>query len=118
MTSISDGTTTITPILVIDWDTERQAANVLHDVVGRVDDDVTYRPAGMRSGTLTCLCETLEHALQLEALAALPKKLTLTDPDHPSINMAFVASGRIRVALDDETREQATVAIDFKQVAP
>ena len=118
MTSISDGTTTITPLLVIEWDTVRDAANVLHDVVGRVDDDVTFRPAGMRSGAIVCLCETLEHALQLEALAALPKKLTLTDPDHPAINMTFVAAGRIGVALDDDTREQATVSIEFKQVAP
>ena len=118
MTTISDGTTTLTPILVTGWETTRTAANVLHVVVGRADPDVTYRTATLRAGTLECLCATLELALQLEELAAQPKRLTLADPDHPSIGMAFVASGDIRVELDPDTREQATVAIDFQQVAP
>jgi hypothetical protein len=118
MTTISDGATTITPILVTGWESTRTAENVLHNIVGRSDHDVTYRPAGMRAGTLECLCESLEAALQLEALAAQPKRLTLTDPDHPSIGMTFVPTADIRVTLDDETRKQATVAIDYQQVAP
>ena len=118
MTTISDGTTTITPLLVTGWDTSRDTQNVVHVIVGRADADITYRAAGLRAGQLVVLCATLEAALQVEALAAQAKKLTLADVDHPSINMSFVANGRIRVELHDETREQATVSIDFLQVAP
>ena len=118
MTTISDGTTTITPILVTGWDTTRDTQNVVHVIVGRADADITYRAAGLRSGDLVLLCASLEIALQVEALAAQPKKLTLADPDHPAINMAFIADGRIRVELDDETRERATCTIGFLQVAP
>jgi len=118
MTTISDGTTDFVPILITEWDTTREAGNVLHDIIGRPDDDVTYRPARYRQGTLVVLCATLEDALALELLASQPRKLYLTDDDHPAINMAFVAAGDINVLLDDETRLQATVGIEFRQVAP
>ena len=118
MTTISDGTTALVPILVTGWETNRDAQNVLHVIVGRADVDVTYRPAGLRNGTLEALCANLEDALALELLLSQPKRLTLTDADHPSVNMTFVAAGSIAVLLDDETRKQASVAFDFQQVAP
>jgi hypothetical protein len=118
VSTITDGITAVTPLLVIAWDTQREAGNVLHDIIGRTDDDVTLRPARLRTGTLECLCATLEDALQLEILASLPVKLIFEDADHPALNMTFVASGAIAVALDDETRRQATCSIDFAQVAP
>ena len=117
MSTISDGTTTVTPILITGWDTRREGGNVIHDIIDRQDDDVTFRPARLRSGTLTALCATLEDALALETLAAQPRRLYLEDTDHPSINMTFVIAGDITVTLDDETREQATVGLDFQQVA-
>ena len=118
MSTISDGVTTITPLLVTAWDTLRDSQNVLHVILGKPEVDVTYRPAGLRAGTLEVLCESLEAALQLEGVVAAAKKLQLADPDHPAINMTFVASGKIAVQLDDETRLQATVSIDFQQVTP
>ena len=116
MTSISDGATTITPLLVTGWESSRETQNVLHVIVGRADVDVTFRAAGLRSGTLTALCDSLELALQLEVLLAQPKRFTLTDTDHAAVNMAFVVAGAIAVQLDDETRVQATVAVDYQQV--
>lgn len=116
MSVISDGTSSVTPILVTGWESTRAGQNVLHNIVGRSDDDVTYRPAGLRSGTLEALCATLELALQLEQLLAQAKRFTLSDPDHPALNMAFVLNGSITVALDDETRTQATVAVEYQQV--
>ena len=117
-TTITDGTTTVTPILITGWDTARAARNVLHEIIERPAMDVTYRPAGLRYGTLEALLPTLEDALTLEALLALARQFTLEDTDHPSLNMAFVASGDITVTLDDETRIQATVGWDFQEVTP
>ena len=117
-TTITDGTTTATPILVTGWDTERDSKNVLHDIISRADDDVTFRPAGLRNGELEVLCATLEDALALEALLAQPRKMALADTDHPLLDMSFVVDGSIGVHLDDETRLQATVTIGFQQVLP
>ena len=120
MSSISDGTTTITPILITGWQTARDGGNVLHNIIDRADDEVTFHPATLRTGELEALVLTLEAALTLETLLAKPQKLTLTDADHPGVNMTFVVpeGGSITVTLDDETRELATVAWDFAQVSP
>ena len=118
MTTISDGTTTKTPLLVTGWNSTRTTGNVLHNVIDRADDEVTYRVAGLREGTLELLFPTLEAALDCEVFVAAAQKLTLTDPDHAVLNMAFVAAGGIGVELDDETRIQAVVTIVFKQVKP
>lgn len=120
MSTISDGTTTFTPIVIVGWESERVAANVLHDIINRVDDDVTFRPAGLREGTLTALCPTLEDAMQLEVLLAQPKKMTFADPDHPVLNMTFVVpiGTAIRASLDSDTLVLGLVEFSFKQVAP
>jgi len=116
--TISDGATNFEPLMVVGWESTREAGNVIHDIINRPDDDVTYRPARYRSGTLTVLCATLEDAITLEALVSQPKKLTLTEDTRPALNMAFVVEGDITVTLEEETREEATVAIEFRQVAP
>ena len=117
-TTISDGTTTLTPLLITGWETARAARNVLHEIIERPAVDVTYRPAGLRFGTLEALLPTLEDALVLETLLCQARPFTLADTDHPLLDMAFVASGDITVTLDDETRIQATVGWDFQEVTP
>jgi len=118
VTTISDGTTTVTPLLITGWETTRDAQNVLHVIIGRADHDVTYRPAGWANGTLEFLFPNLEAALVCEALLSQGKKFTLVDTDHSVLNMTFVASGAIGVTLDDETRLETIVSVDFQEVAP
>jgi len=118
MTTISDGTTTKTPILVTGWRSSRASGNVLHNIIDRVDDEVTFRTAGLRQGDLGLLFPTLEAALDCEAFVATAHKLTLVDADHPGLNMSFVVTGDISVDLDDETREQTIVTITYRQVTP
>lgn len=115
-TTLSDGITDVIPTLVTGWESTRDARNILHDIIGRADFDVTLRPAGLRSGTLEMLFSSLDNALAAEALLVQAKSFTLEDTDRPTLNMTFVASGSITVAIDEDTRTLWTVACDFQEV--
>lgn len=117
MTTISDGTTTITPLLVTGYESTRQSRNVIHDIIGREDPEVTLRVAGLRTGTLEMLVSTLANALALEALHTPGVVMTLADVDLPGLNMDYVTSGDIGVQLDDETRDRWLVTVDYQEVA-
>lgn len=116
-TTISDGTTSLSPLLITGWQSTRKSGNVLHDIVGASTVEATLREAGLRAGTLTLLCATLDAALAIEALASQAKDLSLDDDDHPALAMDFVAAGSIVVQIDEDTRELWTVAIDFQEIA-
>jgi hypothetical protein len=115
-TTISDGTTSYIPLLALGWESSREAQNVLHPIVGSASVEVTLRPAGLRTGTLELLTETLDDALNIEALAAQAKVLTLTHDDLLSLAMSFVASGDITVTLDEDSQIYWTVSIDYTEV--
>jgi hypothetical protein len=116
MTTITLGEVTLTPALVLGFNSSRTAGNVLHTIVGRAGVDVTTKPAGLRSGTLRLLAATLADALSLEWLHAQAGVFSLVDADLPELSMDYVPSGAIRLELDDETRVQWSVEIDYQEV--
>jgi hypothetical protein len=118
MTTLSDGVTTVTPILVDGYTSTRESGNVVHTIIASASPEVTLRAARLRTGTLVLLFATQAEALAAEALHALPVVLTLADPDVSGINMSYVAHGTIVVELDDQTRELWTVSVDFQEVTP
>ena len=107
----------ITPHLVLGYQSVRTTGNVLHPIIGRSDVDVTFKAAGLRTGTLRLLVLTLAEALAAEALHASIGILRLSDTDLPALNMRYVPSGTITIALDEETRALWTVEIEFQEVA-
>lgn len=118
MTTISNGSTTITPSLVLGYTARRATRNVVHQVIGRPDPDVTLREAASRTGTLRLLftTETAAHDA-VEALASADV-WALSEDDLTTIDMRFVASGEIEKALDDRTRTIWTVTADYTEVLP
>lgn len=118
MTTISDGTTTITPVLTLGYESSRDSRNIFHDVIGRDYPDVTLRAASLRHGTLTYLFETEADSLACEQLHRADSTFTVTDDDRDSIGMAYVVSGSITRTLDDDTRDLWTVAVDFQEIQP
>ncbi len=111
------GFTTVTPIALDGFESTRQTGNVLHDILGRPDYDVTFAAAGLRSGTLKFWFDTYAKALACEALYAAVGFETLADSDVPGVGMKHVASGAITVSLEDENRSYWTVAVDFQEIA-
>lgn len=117
MTTISDGTTTITPILIDGYESVRASRNVKHDILGTAVPSFSLRPAGLRSGRLTALMEDRAAALALENVLAGANLLTFTDTD-TTLTMTFGldGDGQIVTRLDRDTRRRWLVEWDYAEV--
>lgn len=118
MATVTDGATTITPLLVLGYASKRESRNVVHQVIGRTGDDVTLRPASLRTGTLTMLFANEADALACEQMHAAGAVFTLVDDDLSSTTMLYILAGSLPRVLDDQTRRRWTVAVDFQEVQP
>jgi hypothetical protein len=118
MTTLSNGTATITPTLVDGYSAGQEARTIAHPIISRPGpDDVTLRPAGPRTGILRLLFATEADAEAARALHAAPYVWTLTDADLSSIGMDYVVEGgTLGAALEDETRELWLLEIPFREV--
>jgi hypothetical protein len=118
MTTISDGTTTLTPMTVLGWAASREPRSRVHQLIGSQAPDVTLRPHALRSGTLSILCEDEAAAIAMEALHAAGVVLTLADDDVTSVGMSYVVSGPLRTELDPVTLVRWLVIADYTEVSP
>jgi len=115
MTTLTDGTTTVTPLLVNGWQTARPTRNVVHPIIDREAPEVTLRAAGLRVGTLEVVFGTLADALGAEALHAQAAIITLDDPTVGTMDYV-AAGGDIEVELDSDTRRAWIVRVPFFEV--
>lgn len=116
MTTITDGTTTVTPLTVDGYGSTRNTQNLIHPILGSGTADVTLQPALARSGTLTLIAATLADAHALETIHSGTAVLTLADTEYPALDMNYVAFGSIDLELDDETRNAWTVTVGYQEV--
>lgn len=101
-TTISNGTTSVTPTLVIEYAHRRPARSIVHDVIGSAVPDVTLRPAGTRSGTLRAVLTDPADVTALDAMLAAASVLTVTSTDEPRLDglRHVVADDDVEVILD------------------
>lgn len=118
-TNITHSAGTITPIVVNGFGASRTARSLVHEILGRPDPDITFRPAGMRSGTLKLVFATGAAAAEAEAVLVVPQVFTLFDVTVPQVGMSFVvAGGDVTSTLDEETMVVWIVEVPFQEVAP
>jgi hypothetical protein len=115
VSTITDGATTLTPILVLGHTVEAESRNVVHRILGG-GVDVTLRDALPRSGTLSVLCADAAAGYAMLAMHRAGSVLTLTDVDVPEVNMTYVVSGPVRLNLDEDTRELYVLEAEFQEV--
>lgn len=115
-TSITHGLTTVTPELVLGYRSSRPLNNLTHTILGRDDPAVTFKAAGLRTGTLQILCATHEQALLVELLHSDIGFFNLIDDDLPGLNMRYVPVDSIDMELDDESRQFWLVSVGFQEV--
>lgn len=117
MTTITSGTTTITPTLVDGYTAGQDARTISHPILGTGRDDLTLRPAGPRSGTLHLLF-SLESAANTARIALSGTSVwTFTDPDRTTLNMSFaVEGGTLSTVLEDQTRNLWFLEVPFREV--
>ncbi|RZU64609.1 hypothetical protein EV379_0912 [Microterricola gilva] len=118
MSTITDGTTTITPLLVLGYEATRQGRNIIHPIIGRPDPDVTLAPAALRTGTLSLLFKDEPTAAGCMTMHAAAAVFTVDRDDLPGASMRYVVAGRIGVTLDPATLLRCVVTVDFQEVAP
>lgn len=114
-TTITDGITTVTPTLVLDYAYDREARTIAHTVLDRSDPDVTLRPVGLRTGTLNLFCADRSTATAVEELHRTPAPLFLASDDEATADMAYVVTGRLGVSWDADN-DRWKVTADYAEV--
>lgn len=118
MTTITNGTATIAPTIVTGWKAARSVRTIAHDIIGRSDPDVTFAPAGLRSGTLEVLFDDEAAATVAFDLLIGAYEWTLADPDRASVGMTFVvAGGDAEFDLEDESRDLWLIRVPYREVS-
>ncbi|WP_223693794.1 hypothetical protein [Leifsonia poae] len=115
--TISDGTTTITPYLVLSYEAQQAGGNVLHDVIGRGDPDVTLRPAGTRAGSHEFFFLTAAPAEACRVLHARAGVFSFSSDAEPTTSMTYVLDeGGVTTALDDR-KKRWVVTVAYREVS-
>ena len=108
---------TVVPAIMDGFSSTAKSKNVVHDVIGRADPDVSILPGGYRTGTLKLVFADESQSRICERLhlyASAP--LTITDDDLSTAAMTYVVSGSVARALDEDSRTAWVVSVDFQEV--
>ncbi|MCE4024662.1 hypothetical protein LXM50_01605 [Microbacterium sp. Au-Mic1] len=118
-TTITAGATTITPILIDGFEASRSGGSIVHPILGRTNPDITLRPAGMKTGTLSLLFAVEADANMAWNALSDPAVFVLSS-DERTVSMSFVVpeSQALSLKLDPETRDHWTLSVPFQEVTP
>lgn len=118
MTStITIGAASFTPALVLGYETESNAGNTIHTVVGSTGQPaVTLGAETMRAGTLEMYFATRALAWAARATLKTIGVFTLVSTDEPVIGMKFVRAGRMTIGLDPDTLKDWVVRVGYQEV--
>jgi len=114
--TISDGIITVTPTIIDGYRASARSNNIVRQVVGSSEPAVSFRAAGLRTGSLVCIFETSDDAHDLYALLLEGDQLTFASSDRPEIGMDFVTGDSVDITLDDSTRSVWVVSFDWQEV--
>lgn len=118
MNIITHGATTIAPDIIDGFDSRRDSANIVHEILGRSNPDITFRPAGLRTGTLTLVFASETESAAAENVHVSGTVFTIVSTDRATIQMTYVVQGEISRKLDAETRDAWVVEIGYQEVTP
>ena len=107
---------TITPLAVSEYSVEQEAGNIVHQVLGRTDPDVTLRPAGLRTGTLTLTFRTAAEGDDARRQHATGTVFTLTSSDVDVVNMRYVLADKLGTVQGKAG--EWIITVGFHEVAP
>lgn len=108
----------IIPEVVDGFEANREARTIVHTILGRSDPDITFRPLGMRAGTLSLVFASGASAAAAENILLSQQVFTLRDSAVPEVGMSFVvADGELVTRLDDGTRKAWIVEVPYREVA-
>lgn len=108
----------VQPLVVEGFEASRTPGTILHTVLGRPAPDVTFRPGGLRAGTLSLVMPDAVSAHAAQAGLLTPRVFELADTDVPELGMRFVvADDDITLTLDPVTRKRWLLKVPFREVS-
>ncbi len=103
-TTITSGSTSIFPSLVMNYKTERDSRNVFHHVIGKAEPDVSLEIDATSYGKLELFFEYKADAWDAYTDLATGVPMDLSDTDTPEVNMTFCRDGRMSLALSGDRK--------------
>jgi hypothetical protein len=111
----------INPDMVLGYQSQREAGNIVHPILGRDNPDITFRPARLRTGRLELgfYSDTAEEdSLAAEEAHALGVIFNLASTDRGSIEMSYVVAGSVVRSLAVPSGTGAwTLDVDYQEVS-
>ncbi|MFE7067484.1 hypothetical protein [Microbacterium sp. NPDC057658] len=117
-TTITHSSGVITPTVQDGYAARIKTRTRVHTILGRRDPDITFRPAGLRAGTLPLVFASRAAAWAAVDVLVVGQVFTFDDSDNPEIGMKFVVpEGELEPRLDDETRSVWLLDVPFQEVS-
>lgn len=114
---ITHSSGSITPAALTQWSSTAEPRSVIHPILGRADDDVTFRPPSLRRGVLHLVFADAEAAYTARAALLIPQRLALTHTTVAVVAMTFVvAEGEVSDVLAESS--QWSIDVSFREVLP
>ncbi|MAT17189.1 MAG: hypothetical protein CMF56_01300 [Leifsonia sp.] len=114
--SLSDGTTTISPQLILGYDVTSENEGVLHRHLDGTTSN-SLQPDDPRSGELGLLFATEAAAQSAYEALRVPAVWVLTVADPAFVSMTFVRQGQMRIRLDPVGRRAWSLIVGFQEVS-
>lgn len=94
-TTITDGTSSVTPLLIVEYAHTRTPGTIVHETIDGPTPDVTLRAATSRSGILAAVLDDPDDVTVLDDMLARPAVFSTTSTDEPRLDgLSFVLAPR------------------------
>lgn len=114
-TTISNGETTLTPVLWAGYESTREAGTKTNRLMSG-KTSVTLALAGPRKVSVALLFDDEQTSLDCELMHATPGVITITEDGRDTHSMQYVVVGRITRELNKETQALWVVSADVQEV--
>jgi hypothetical protein len=114
--AVSDGVTTINPVLREGYQHTRKGLNVVHVIIGDTEPDVSLHGCLFRAGTMTLVFDDESDAFAADDMLATDAVFTITHSDLAAADMSFVVDGDLALEQDD-TRSVYLLTVPFQEVS-
>jgi hypothetical protein len=116
-TTITDGTTTVTPDEVLGYAASSTSGNAVHVLADSTELDVTLGGDQPRKGTLSLLFVARADAWAARAMLIGVSTFVLVSSELPDIGMTFIRTGDMDIQLDSETLAAWTLSVPFQELS-
>lgn len=116
-TTISNGSTTWTALILTELEDAREGRNVFHSILGTNERSVSFRPGALSTGTFQVLMATRALASALRDAVADGQVLTLDSTELPDLNMTFVLAGQAGLMVHEDDRSKWWVTVEYEAVS-